>query len=49
MESVISKLNNFDIYPEERSDIIEYECKLKEKIITRSDEIRNSWICDVIE
>ena len=50
MESVICKLNDHDIYPDERLDmLVENEEGLKEKIIIRSDEIRDAWLCDVIE
>ncbi|MGK0468809.1 AAA domain-containing protein, partial [Clostridium sp.] len=50
MENVIRKLNDLDIYPDEKSDeISEEECALKEKIIVRADEIRELWIDDVTE
>ncbi|MGK0468516.1 AAA domain-containing protein [Clostridium sp.] len=50
MENVIRKLNDLDIYPDEKSDeISKEECGLKEKIILRADEIRELWIDDVMQ
>ena len=50
MENVIRKLNELDIYPDEKSDALtQDECGLKERIIVRADEIRDSWIFDVTE
>ncbi|MBW9154727.1 AAA domain-containing protein [Clostridium estertheticum] len=50
MENVIRKLNDLDIYPDEKSDALtQEECGLKERIIVRADEIRDLWICDVSE
>ena len=45
MENVISKLNDLEIYPDESEDgLIEDEWRLKEKIISRADEVRDSWV-----
>ena len=43
MENVIEKLNELEIYPEENDKNLDDDNVIKNKIISRAQEIRESW------
>ena len=43
MENIVKKLNDFEIYPEENNMNLDDDNFIKNKIICRAQEIRESW------